>query len=151
METIYTVDEAAEKLKVDAQTIRRMLQQGRLQGRKLGKSWRIPEGALRSVVDAAPEAADNGNADNGNADNGNADKGNGARDETEALLDATGTAARRAEYKTEADIERLLAEVRAELGHDGPRRALREKRVQAKPMRRARLVAKPKTPTGASA
>jgi excisionase family DNA binding protein len=36
-------------------------------------------------------------------------------DETEALLDATAAAARRAGYTTEADIDRLITEVRAEL------------------------------------
>lgn len=50
MEAIYTVGEAAATLKVDAQTIRRMLQQGRLRGRKVGKAWRISESALRRIV-----------------------------------------------------------------------------------------------------
>jgi ElaB/YqjD/DUF883 family membrane-anchored ribosome-binding protein len=52
------------------------------------------------------------------------------RDEDEALLDATGAAARRAGYKTEEDIERLLSEVRAETGHDEPRLALHKARVE---------------------
>lgn len=39
-------------------------------------------------------------------------------DEVDALLDATGAAARRAGYQTEADIKRLIAEVRAELGRE---------------------------------
>lgn len=109
MENIYTVDEAAATLKVDAQTVRRMLQQGRIKGRKLGKAWRISESALQSVVAILPEADE-------------------ITIEVDALLDATGAAARRAGYKTDEDVERLIAEVRAELGHDGPRRALREAR-----------------------
>lgn len=60
------------------------------------------------------------------------------RDKVEALLDATGAAARRAGYETEKDIERLLAEVRAMMGHDKPRCALYEKRVQEKRARIAR-------------
>jgi excisionase family DNA binding protein len=109
MENIYTVDEAAATLKVDAQTVRRMLQQGRIKGRKLGKAWRIPESALQSVVAVLPEVDDE-------------------ITEVDALLDATGEGIRRAGYKTDEDVERLIAEVRAELGHDGPRRALREAR-----------------------
>ncbi len=70
--------------------------------------------------------------------NGQADAG----DEVDVLLDATGEAARRAGYKTDEDIERLISEVRAELGHDAPRRALREARLAGQ--RRS-------TPTGASA
>lgn len=58
METIYTVDEAAATLKLDAQTVRRMLQQGRLSGRKVGKAWRISESALRRVVAVQPNAPD---------------------------------------------------------------------------------------------
>jgi excisionase family DNA binding protein len=92
METIYTVDEAAATLKVDVQTVRRMLQQGRIKGRKLGKAWRIPESALQSAVAVEPDAT-----------------------EVDALLDATAAAARRAGYTTDADIDRLIAEVRAEL------------------------------------
>lgn len=112
MENIYTVDEAAATLKVDAQTVRRMLQQGRIKGRKLGKAWRISESALQSAVAVLPEV------DNETA-------------EVDALLDATGAGIRRAGYKTDEDIEGLIAEVRAELGHDGPRRALRQRRAGA--------------------
>ena len=108
MENIYTVDEAAATLKVDAQTVRRMLQQGRIKGRKLGKAWRIPESALQSVVAVLPEDE--------------------ITVEVDALLDATGVAARRAGYKTDEDVERLIAEVLAELGHGKPRQALRAAR-----------------------
>jgi acetyl-CoA synthetase len=44
--TFYTVDEVAEKLKVDAETVRRWLQDEKLKGVKMGKSWRISESAL---------------------------------------------------------------------------------------------------------
>jgi excisionase family DNA binding protein len=130
METIYTVDEAAATLKVDAQTVRRMLQQGRIKGRKLGKAWRIPESALRGAVTVELEP----------------ETGNETAAEVDALLDATAAAARRAGYRSDEDIERLIAEVRAELGHDKPRRALREKREHE-----GQLTSEQKATTGASA
>ena len=49
METIenyFTVEEVAAKLKIDDVTVRRWLQDERLKGVKMGKSWRIPESAL---------------------------------------------------------------------------------------------------------
>jgi excisionase family DNA binding protein len=53
---ILTVEEAAARLKVEANTVRRMLKSGRLRGRKLGKAWRIPESELQRVVGLAPDA-----------------------------------------------------------------------------------------------
>jgi acetyl-CoA synthetase len=46
VETLLTVDEAAERLKVDGETIRRWLRSGQLHGMKYGRVWRIPESAL---------------------------------------------------------------------------------------------------------
>ena len=45
-ENIFTVQEAASYLKVRPETIRRLLSHGRLPGNKIGRAWRIPEGAL---------------------------------------------------------------------------------------------------------
>lgn len=50
MEQIFTVDEAANKLKVRPETVRRLLSQGRLPGNKVGRAWRIPEGALMDFL-----------------------------------------------------------------------------------------------------
>ena len=59
MEHILTVDEAAEHLKVRPETVRRLLSQGRLPGNKVGRAWRIPEGALMTFLrgdDEQPQA-----------------------------------------------------------------------------------------------
>jgi len=50
MEQILTVDEAAQHLKVRPETVRRLLSQGRLPGNKVGRAWRIPEGALMTFL-----------------------------------------------------------------------------------------------------
>lgn len=50
MEQVLTVDEAAEHLKVRPETIRRLLSQGKLPGNKIGRAWRIPEGALMKFL-----------------------------------------------------------------------------------------------------
>ena len=50
MEQVFTVDEAAEHLKVRPETVRRLLSQGRLPGNKVGRAWRIPEGALMDYL-----------------------------------------------------------------------------------------------------
>jgi excisionase family DNA binding protein len=131
---LLTIDETASYLSCTPATVRRMLRRGELRGVKFGKFWRVPREVLRRVeagalTERAPAKAD---AQKDPAD-------------VDALLDATAVAARRAGYKTAEDIEHLIAEVRAELGHDTPRRALREKRSQhEKRTRRS-------TPAGASA
>ncbi len=50
MEQVFTVDEAATHLKVRPETVRRLLSQGRLPGNKVGRAWRIPEGALMDYL-----------------------------------------------------------------------------------------------------
>jgi len=50
MERIFTVQEAADYLKVRPETIRRLLSQGRLPGNKVGRAWRIPENALMAFL-----------------------------------------------------------------------------------------------------
>jgi excisionase family DNA binding protein len=51
---LLTVEQAAEKLQLSIPTIRRMLRDGKLLGRKLGpRQWRVPALAIRQFVDAA--------------------------------------------------------------------------------------------------
>ncbi len=107
MEMLLTPEQAAQALSVDVVTVRRWLRDGHLRGIKRRRLWRVPETALTELAEN-PKSVDETPA------------------EVDALLDATAVAARRAGYQTDEDIERLIAEVRAELGHDGPRRALRE-------------------------
>ena len=38
----YTVEEAADILKVHKDTLRRWLREGKLRARKVGKGWRVP-------------------------------------------------------------------------------------------------------------
>lgn len=52
METVYTVDEVAEMLKVKPLTIRRWLNSGELTGIKFGKIWRIKESDLEAFLEA---------------------------------------------------------------------------------------------------
>ena len=46
MNKFLTVEEAAERLRVAPFTMRKYLRQGRVQGVRVGRSWRIPEDAL---------------------------------------------------------------------------------------------------------
>jgi len=60
VERLYTVEEAAERLSVSRETIRRALQSGRLKGRKLladsdrrvrqQTHWRISESAIQELL-----------------------------------------------------------------------------------------------------
>jgi excisionase family DNA binding protein len=106
----YGVSEVAQIVGLHPLTIRRAIAAGELKAANGGgKSpyrisradletfWRARGGgALLEPVANNMQASDDG-------------------DETEALLDATAAAARRAGYTTEADIDRLIQEVRAEL------------------------------------
>lgn len=47
MQTYYTVEQAAELLALHPKTIQRYIREGRLQAKKIGKSWRIAEHELR--------------------------------------------------------------------------------------------------------
>jgi excisionase family DNA binding protein len=51
MDIIYTVEEAAEKLKVSTFTIREYLKSGKIKGFKIGNGWRIKESELEAFVD----------------------------------------------------------------------------------------------------
>ena len=51
---LLTVDQAADRLQMSVATVRRMLRDGKLPGRKLGpRQWRIPVLAITQFVDAA--------------------------------------------------------------------------------------------------
>lgn len=52
-ETLLTVDEAAARLRMNPDTLRRQLRQGRIRSVRTGKLWRIPESALEAQ-DARP-------------------------------------------------------------------------------------------------
>lgn len=49
--TYFTVDEIAETLRVNPQTIRRYLQSGKLNGVKLQGSWRISDADLQNFIE----------------------------------------------------------------------------------------------------
>ena len=46
MEPLYTPEEVAELLRVSPRTVQRWLAQGKLQGVKVGRLWRIPKASL---------------------------------------------------------------------------------------------------------
>lgn len=47
----YTVNEAAAALQVNRQTIIRRIESGRLDGKKIGKTWRIPKSEITGIFD----------------------------------------------------------------------------------------------------
>jgi excisionase family DNA binding protein len=49
-DTIYTVEQIAERLKVHTQTVYRLLEAGKLPGVKVGRQWRITPEALNSFL-----------------------------------------------------------------------------------------------------
>jgi excisionase family DNA binding protein len=51
---LLTVEQAAEKLQLSIPTVRRMLREGKLPGRKLGpRQWRVPLAAIKQFIEAA--------------------------------------------------------------------------------------------------
>lgn len=52
MEPVYTVREVAAYLKVTTKTVYRMLEDSRLNGSRLGYTWRIRESDLIAFLDA---------------------------------------------------------------------------------------------------
>jgi excisionase family DNA binding protein len=50
MDTLYTVRQVQDLLKVDRITIYRMLQDGRLRGIKIGQQWRFPTGEVERIL-----------------------------------------------------------------------------------------------------
>lgn len=52
---MLTINEAAARLRLNRETVRRWLSTGKLRGHKLGPTrggWRIPESALQEYLDA---------------------------------------------------------------------------------------------------
>lgn len=58
METLLTVEEAAQVLKLRVETVRRWLREGTLKGRKIGRIWRIPESELRQLGNEYSESGE---------------------------------------------------------------------------------------------
>lgn len=60
LEPMLTVDQVAELLQVNPETVRRMLRRGELRGRRLGGTkagWRIPTAAVRAYMAGEPAGA----------------------------------------------------------------------------------------------
>jgi len=56
---LYTVEEVAERLSVHVKTVRRMIRDGRLRAKRIGKAYRIPRASLDEVAgSASTEGAD---------------------------------------------------------------------------------------------
>ena len=51
MNEVFTVREAAARLKADPSTLRKMLREGRLGGFRVGSDWRIPQDDLDAFID----------------------------------------------------------------------------------------------------
>ena len=51
MNEVFTVAEAAARLKADPSTLRRLLRDGRLGGFRLGSDWRIPQTDLDTYIE----------------------------------------------------------------------------------------------------
>ena len=62
MEKYYTVQEARDILKVADATVRKYLMDGSLKGKKIGRRWRIPEGAIKAFLDTNGGQPDAGEA-----------------------------------------------------------------------------------------
>lgn len=58
MSRILTVEEAADTLQVTTRTVYEWLKLRRIPGRKVGKVWRIPEGALLEHLRGESESGD---------------------------------------------------------------------------------------------
>ena len=48
---LYTVEEAAEKLKISPLTLGNWLRAGKIIGTKVGRKWRITENDLQAFID----------------------------------------------------------------------------------------------------
>jgi excisionase family DNA binding protein len=56
-EMLLTVEQAAERLQLKPETIRRQLLRGALRGVKRGRVWRVPESALLEPAPKNPKPA----------------------------------------------------------------------------------------------
>ena len=59
MEMLLTVEQVAEQLQLNPETIRRQLKTGVLRGVKRGRQWRVPESALLETA-TSPQGAHSG-------------------------------------------------------------------------------------------
>lgn len=50
-EQVYSIDEAAQMLRVHPDTIRRMIKRGELQANRVGRQYRIPRSELEKFTD----------------------------------------------------------------------------------------------------
>ena len=57
MERLLSTQEVAARLAVDAKTVRRYLQQGKLTGSRIGRDYRIPETAVAALLRRTNPAA----------------------------------------------------------------------------------------------
>lgn len=53
METLYTVEQVAEKFGVHVNYVRRLARDGELPGRKLGNQWRFTDNDLQEFLNSA--------------------------------------------------------------------------------------------------
>jgi excisionase family DNA binding protein len=51
VEEMFTPEEAAARLKINEQTVRRFLREGKIRGYYIGRVWRIPESSLQEWLD----------------------------------------------------------------------------------------------------
>ena len=54
MARILTVEQAAEKLQLAPKTVRKLLREGQMPGRKVGRAWRLPETEIERWVGGKP-------------------------------------------------------------------------------------------------
>lgn len=54
MEMLLTIEQAALRLQLHRDTVRKQLKRGELRGVKRGRVWRVPESALEEVAPATP-------------------------------------------------------------------------------------------------
>ena len=57
MEMLLTVEQAATRLQLHPETVRRQLKRGEMRGVKRGRVWRVPESALQEAVPATDQDA----------------------------------------------------------------------------------------------
>src|SRR3954464_7598878 len=57
-EEVYTVEHAAERLKLHPKTVLRFIRDGRLRATRLGKSYRILRSDLEALAGASPARSD---------------------------------------------------------------------------------------------
>ncbi len=109
---LLTVEQAAERLQIHQETVRRHLQAGTLRGIKRGRVWRVPEAAL---LESSPLPIESAGADTQAVqcafDLFNSDpKATGARSVDDFLTDRRGeTQAEFSETETTPDLDALFA------------------------------------------